>query len=79
MKLENHTLYYKSSCPYCVKVLRFAEANGLEFDLASTYEPENAARLIEIGGKRQVPCMVINGEAMYESADIVAYLASKIS
>ncbi|KRO01960.1 glutaredoxin [Lancefieldella rimae] len=32
-------------------------------------------RLIEVGGKRQVPCLFIDGTAMYESNDIIAYLS----
>lgn len=37
---------------------------------------EEGARdeLIEIGGKGQVPCLVIDGKPMYESADIVSWL-----
>ena len=30
--------------------------------------------LIEIGGKGQVPCLIIDGKALYESADIVRWL-----
>ena len=30
--------------------------------------------LIEIGGKGQVPCLVIDGKPLYESADIVRWL-----
>ena len=29
MHLENHTLYYRMTCPYCVKVVRFMEAHGI--------------------------------------------------
>ena len=35
--------------------------------------------LIAIGGKQQVPCLVIDGKALYESSDIVAYLRQKIA
>ncbi|MDR2716000.1 MAG: glutathione S-transferase N-terminal domain-containing protein, partial [Coriobacteriaceae bacterium] len=30
--------------------------------------------LIKIGGKKQIPCLVIEGKALYESDDIIAYL-----
>ena len=40
-------------------------------DQTSGYE--NQDKLIESGGKVQVPCMVIDGKAMYESDDIIAY------
>ena len=40
-------------------------------------EADEAARnrLIEVGGKRQVPCLFVDGAAMYESNDIIAYLS----
>lgn len=72
--LENHLLYYKKSCPFCQKVLRFMEANRLTMDTRETTQPGNQNDLIRIGGKKQVPCLVINGKPLYESDDIVAYL-----
>lgn len=72
--LEDHQLYYKKSCPYCVRVLRFLESNGITLDLRDTMQPGNQNDLIRIGGKKQVPCLVINGRALYESEDIITYL-----
>ena len=72
--LENHLLYYKKSCPFCQKVLRFMEANHLTMDTRETTQPGNQNDLIRIGGKKQVPCLVINGKPLYESDDTVAYL-----
>ena len=60
--LENHLLYYKKSCPFCQKVLRFMEANHLTMDTRETTQPGNQNDLIRIGGKKQVPCLVINGK-----------------
>ena len=31
-------------------------------------------KLINLGGKYQVPCLDIDGKALYESDDIIAYL-----
>ena len=39
-------------------------------------EPAAAEELVRVGGKRQVPCLFVDGTPMYESGDIVAYLAS---
>ncbi|MFW5961846.1 MAG: glutaredoxin family protein [bacterium] len=36
------------------------------------------AELIEVGGKRQVPCLFINGEPLYESRDILNWLKSNL-
>lgn len=72
--LEDHQLYYKKSCPYCVRVLRLLESNGITLDLRDTMQPGNQNDLIRIGGKKQVPCLVINGRALYESEDIISYL-----
>lgn len=69
------TLYYKPSCPYCQKVLRFLRAASIDLPLKNTIEDgKNANALIEIGGKRQVPCLVIDGKALYESDDIIMWL-----
>ena len=35
-------------------------------------------RLIEIGGKKQVPCLLIDGRAMYESDDIIQFLETHL-
>ncbi len=52
--LENHLLYYKKSCPFCQKVLRFMEANHLTMDTRETTQPGNQNDLVRIGGKKQV-------------------------
>jgi glutaredoxin len=31
-------------------------------------------RLVEVGGKKQIPCLFIDGKPLYESKDIVAWL-----
>lgn len=77
--LENHVLYYKPTCPYCQKVLHFMAAHDLECALRNTLDDEQRRALVEIGGKQQVPCLVIDGKAMYESDDIIAYLRTKIA
>lgn len=70
-------LYYKPTCPYCIKVLDFAQQHGISFELRDiTADPAIAQELIDRGGKRQVPYLVDTerGVEMYESGDIVAYL-----
>lgn len=77
--LENHQLYFKKTCPYCMRVLRFMDDNGITLDLRDTMQPGNQDDLVRIGGKKQVPCLVIDGEAMYESADIIEYLRGRLA
>lgn len=75
MKLE---LFERETCPYCVKVMRFIEESG-RADVVYrdiTAEPAQRERLVEVGGKQQVPCLFIGGKPLYESDDIVAWLAS---
>jgi glutaredoxin len=50
------------------------EKNGIELDMKSTTDPQNAATLLQVGGKNQVPCLFIDGAPMYESDDIIAWL-----
>ena len=78
MHLPGHTLYYYDSCPYCQRVLRFMQANDLECDMRCTLEPGIRDELVAIGGKPQVPCLVIDGTPLYESLDIIAYLKAKV-
>jgi glutaredoxin len=51
------------------------EQNGIVVDLKSTAEPENLQVLIEVGKMNQVPCLFIEGNPLYESDDIIAWLA----
>ncbi len=73
-----YTLYYKPECPYCKKVLTYMKNTGVELPLADIHEPENEAKLIELGGKKQVPCLDIDGTALYESMDIIYYIKDNL-
>ncbi|HBT95328.1 MAG TPA: glutaredoxin [Coriobacteriia bacterium] len=75
--METLVLYYSPYCPFCQKVLRFMEQNDISIDMKSTLENENLDYLIRVGGKNQVPCLMIDGKALYESDDIIAYLGKR--
>lgn len=80
MAEKNLELYIKNGCPYCHKVLTFMDANGIELPLHNIDESDaDRERLVEVGGKHQVPCLFIDGKAMYESDDIIAYLGKEFS
>lgn len=68
-------LYYKESCPYCQKVLRALDDMGKKVPLADTAgNPKNRDTLIEVAGRKTVPCLFIDGEPMHESDDIIVWL-----
>lgn len=78
MSEKNLELYVKTTCPYCHKVLSFMEENGIELPLRNIETSDaDRDRLIEVGGKRQVPCLFIDGKPLYESSDIIDFLGQE--
>lgn len=71
-------LYKKDTCPYCQKVLSAILGQGRTdvelHDIVTSEEDLNY--LTQVGGKRQVPCLFIDGKPLYESSDIVAWLSA---
>ncbi|MDI9502253.1 MAG: NrdH-redoxin [Tissierellia bacterium] len=74
--MKKHILYLKEICPFCKKVLRVIDKyhiEGIEIrDIKK--DPGAQAELLEKGGKDQVPMLLIDGEPLYESGDIIQYL-----
>lgn len=68
-------LYYKAECPFCQKVLNYMMDNCQikDVELVDIKEGNNNEDLIKRGGKDQVPCLFIDGKALYESDDIIKY------
>lgn len=73
MKLE---LFMFETCPYCVRVFKEIERSGrTDVEMFNIHKDEEARkRLIQVGGREQVPCLFIDGKPMYESLDIVRWL-----
>lgn len=72
----NLLMYYFPTCPYCKRVLSFLKKNNLldKIILKNIHEnPVYEQELIKIGGKKQVPCLFINGEPLYESMSIIEW------
>jgi glutaredoxin len=68
-------LYKYDTCPYCLRVMRAIERLGLTVATRDTVrEPGARAELADRTGRTQVPCLFVDGEALFESADIVAWL-----
>lgn len=79
IEVENsqYTLFVKHGCPFCNKVLEFMDEYHIVLPLVYIDEMVHDViydQLINLGGKFQVPCLDIDGTAMYESDDIIAYL-----
>lgn len=68
------TLFAKTGCPYCAKVLTKLDEFGLSFEKRNIADDSVAEELVAIGGKRQVPYMIDGEVRMYESGDIIEYL-----
>lgn len=66
------TLYHFQSCPYCARVRDFLAKEKIDVPMKDTHlNPSFKDELVKIGGKAQVPCLVIDGKALYESLDII--------
>jgi len=74
-EIVGHALFYYESCYFCRKVLNFLEKNNLSLELKNIRtSEENYQELINLNHSSQVPCLLINGEPMLESDDIIDYL-----
>ena len=72
--MPNLTLYYMPMCPFCIKVLNYLKAKGISVTLKDiSANPHYEQELVKLGGKGQVPCLVIDGKALYESNDIIQW------
>ena len=71
-------LYVMTGCPYCIKVKRFADSSVTIPERNISTDTEAEQTLIAVGGKRQVPCLFIDGEPLYESSDIIAWVQENL-
>lgn len=69
-------LFILETCPYCQKVMKFMDENGIKYRKIDTADKTSEDSLIKIGGKRQVPFLVDSDRniQMYESNDIIEYV-----
>lgn len=76
--MTQYTLYYKPTCPYCQKVLRFLDKHEIDIPLRDIKaDPDAYDDLVKLGGKDMVPMLMIDDTPMYESSDIIAHLKEK--
>lgn len=69
-------LFVLNTCPYCKKVMSFMDENNIKYHKFDTINNDNALRLLNLGGKDQVPFLYNNdtNEKLYESEKIIEYL-----
>lgn len=73
-------LFVMDYCPYCHKVLNFMEESSIDIPVIDiTKDSAAEEELVSVGGKRQCPCLFIDGKAMYESSDIIDWLGENAS
>ncbi|MBM3194882.1 MAG: glutaredoxin [Chlamydiae bacterium] len=70
---EKPILYSKSSCIYCQKVFSAVKDLDQKVEIRDVNDPLIRLELIQTGGKAQVPCLVIDGVALYESDAIILH------
>lgn len=70
-------LYGRPSCPYCARVDRVIEELDIEDKITrrlTTFSSEWRTDLRTRTGSTQVPCLFIDGNVMFESADIIDWM-----
>lgn len=73
--MKDYILYVGTICPFCKKVENFLNEENIELEIINIEKDRKAMqKLIEEGGKRQVPCLFHDGKYLYESDDIIEFL-----
>ena len=71
-------LYHFASCPYCIKVREYLKHRHIVIPMRDILlDPDALDQLISVGGKQQVPCLVVGGKALYESQDIIMWFENQ--
>ena len=72
----NITLYYTDYCPYSQKVLYYLHKIHKKVPMKNVGKyPQYREELLKAGGKLQVPCLTVDGKAIYESDTIIKWLS----
>lgn len=72
-------LYKYDTCWFCRSVMAAIEEMQLTISYRDIHHDSGAIEeLMKVGGKGQVPCLFINGTALYESAVIVHFLETQV-
>lgn len=70
------TLYYSPRCPYSKKVLSYLKQAGITIPMKNVNADATAKEeLLKNGGYMIVPCLLVNGTAIYDSFRIIDWLS----
>ena len=71
---QNLVLYVGTGCSFCARVTNFLMQHDLAVETKDIWRDKYAFdELKRIAGKTTVPCLVIDGKPMHESAAIIEY------
>ncbi len=71
--------YYFDACPYCQRVISVIKKHKIKVNWIDIYEDvKSMQKLMQITGKKTVPCLFIDGDPMHESLDIMAWLEKNL-
>lgn len=70
-------LYISETCPYCRKVMDFLFDKKIDYVKKDVSNSANLDKLMQLGGKHQVPFLIDGDVKMYESSDIIEYIKEK--
>ena len=74
-------LYHRWHCPYSKRVRDFVDENAVrdKMEYVELGEVDGAEdKLADLTGGSQVPCLVVDGEPILESAEIVRWLQTNL-
>ncbi|MEM6928818.1 MAG: glutaredoxin [Myxococcota bacterium] len=71
-------LYQSNYCPFCRRVTQMLDELGdaASVEVRDTMVPEHRHALWTLTGRTQIPCLLIDGEPLFESLDINAWLGA---
>lgn len=73
--IQSIALYYSPRCPYSQKVLSYMREENISIPLKDvTVDAVAKEELKTIGGNSVVPCLIVDGKAIYESDAIIEWL-----
>ncbi len=72
-------LYYFPGCPFCGRVTAFIEEHNIDLEKRNIHQGDVIKQeLLDVGGKTQVPCLIIDGKPMYESMEIIKWFKANV-